>query len=323
MINDFDRFFLHLPPLDKENDFFSFWDNSFSMLKKIPIEPIINLNDVKGTDKFHVYDTYFNGSGKYKVKGELHIPVNTRKPKVIIYIHDYNSPVIPAENHLDEELAYFFIQLRGHEYIFNQTILNNNTKNNNNKNKEERKSPGFIIENILEKDDFYIKDIFLDVFRSIDFLRLVKEIDCGSMAIIGKGLGAAAAVFASGYSDRIRTIVLDTPSFCYLDLSQNISRSDATNEINSFLTDNRSKTKAVKSNLTYFDAINHSDKIKIPILVIVGLKDTLSPPECVFALFNHMQCEKTVEVYPEEDNSAGGNNQLKKSIEWIKQYINN
>ena len=81
MINDFDRFFLHLPPPDKENDFFTFWDNSFSQLKKIPIEPIINLNDVKSTDKFQIYDTYFNGSGKYKVKGELHIPVKTKKPK--------------------------------------------------------------------------------------------------------------------------------------------------------------------------------------------------------------------------------------------------
>ncbi|MFH0975475.1 MAG: acetylxylan esterase [Spirochaetota bacterium] len=315
MINDFDRFFLNLPPFDRESDFYSFWDKAFVDLKRIPIEPAIEKKTGQTSSKFDIYNTVFNGAGKYKVKGELYVPKNIDNPKIIILIHDYNQPFQPNEEIIDPELAFFFVQLRGHELLFSKD------QNNTSTSKEEKKLPGFLTENILELNNYYIKNIYLDAFRSVDFLRLLKKADCSGIGIIGKGLGAAAAVFAAGSSERIISLVLDTPSFCYLELSQNISKSDATNEINSFLSGNRSRKKEVKKHLSYFDAINHSDKINIPVLAAVGLKDTLSPPECVFALFNHFQCEKTMEVYPEDDYNAGGEEQFKKAVKWTKNIL--
>lgn len=314
MINDFDRFFLNLPPFDKEKDFRSFWEQAFAELKRIPIEPAVEKRNPQSSGKYEIFDTVFTGYGKYKVKGELYLPVNnSKKPKVIIFIHDYNDFLKPGEDTLEPDLAFFFIQLRGHESSFRNSVYNNN--------KEERKSPGFMIENIIEKNDYYVKSIYLDVFRSVDFLRLNDKLECGSIGLIGKGLGGAAAVFTAAYSNRIKSLVLNSPSFCYLELNQNISKSDATNEINSFLLNNKSKRKIIKKNLSYFDAINHSDKINIPVLVTVGLRDTFSPPECTFALFNHFICEKTVEVYPEDDHIAGGEDQLKKSMIWSKEIL--
>jgi cephalosporin-C deacetylase len=312
VINDFDRFFLNLPPFDKETDFNLFWDRSFVELKKIPIDPVINKKDEQISQNYKIYNSVFNGAGKYKVKGDLYLPLNLNKPKVIILIHDYNQLFEPNEDLIDSGLAYFFLQLRGHEFF------NEEKKSKENNNKEEKKLPGFLIDNILEANNYYIKNIYLDVFRSIDFLRLSNKVNCNGIGLIGKGLGSAAALFAAGFSNRIKSLVLDTPSFCYLELSQNISKSDATYEINSFISNNQSKKKVIKKNLSYFDAINFSDKINIPVLAAVGLKDTISPPECVFALFNHLQCEKTMEVYPEDDHFAGGEVQFKKAIKWTK-----
>ena len=147
------------------------------------------------------------------------------------------------------------------------------------------------------------------------------KLDCSSIGLIGKGFGAAAAIFTSAFSERVKAIVIDSPSFCYLPLSQNLSSSDATTEINDFISNHRSKGKQVKKNLTFFDSINFSDMIKCPVLTIVGLKDTLSPPECAFALFNHLLTEKTVEVYPDDGNSTGGNKQFIKSLDWIKKIL--
>ncbi len=315
MINDFDRFFLHLPPLEREKDFDAFWIKAFNELKKIPIDPIVEKSEEYSSGRFELHNTSFNGSGRYRVKSNLFIPLDFDKPKVIILIHDYNQPFEPSEETLDPELAFFFLQMRGHEFFFD------NLKNSNNNRKEERKSPGFMIDSILETRNYYVKNIYLDVYRAIDFLRLHDKIDGSRIGIIGKGLGASAAVFAAGFSDRIRSLVLDSPSFCYLELSQNISRSDATNEINSFLAGNQSKKKVIKKNLSYFDSINLSDRINIPTLAAVGLKDSFSSPECVFALFNHLKCEKTMEVYPEDDHNAGGKEQLKKSILWTKEIL--
>lgn len=309
--NSFDKYFLNLPPLNKEADFSPFWDLSIENLDKIPIEPVIEKAENKSSGTFDLYNITYKSSGKSNVKGKLFITRRIKKPKVIIIIPDYNQNYNLPNNLLDDSFAYFVMQLRGHEFI----------KTNNPK--EEQKTPGFMSENLLDKDQYYARSVYLDVYRITGMLRLLNMLDCSSIGIIGKGFGASAAAFAAAHSDRISCAVLDTPSFCYLELSQNISKSLAAMEINLFISNYKSKKKLIKTNLSYFDTINFSRDIKCPVLVTVGLKDSISPPECIFALFNHLHCEKTAEIYPEDGNAAGGDNQFKKSIIWLKEILLN
>jgi cephalosporin-C deacetylase len=302
--NDFDRFFLQLPPFDRENNFQKFWTDSINELKQIPIEPRYEKNKKKSNAQFEFFDVSFKGYMKSTVNGELYYPNGLTKSKVIILIHDYNKNLTYNKNYLMSGHAYFFLRLRGHELLDDIPP-------------EETKTPGYIVDNILDKDNYYVKGILLDALRVIDVVRLNRRIDCSKIGIIGKGLGAALAIFTAAFSDRVKAVVLDTPSFCHLPLYQNLSSSDATNEINSFIANHRNKKNQIKKNLTYFDAINFADMVKCDILTIVGFKDTTSPPECVFALFNHLLTDKTIEVYPDDGNSAGGDEQFKKSLKWI------
>ena len=83
----------------------------------------------------------------------------------------------------------------------------------------------------------------------------------------------------------------------------------------------KGKKKLVKTNLSYVDALNFSDRVKVPTLVTVGFKDAFSPPECIFGVFNRLLCDKTMEVFPEEGNTAGGEQQFQKSIKWLVDRI--
>jgi len=312
VFGNFDNYFLNLPPLDKKNDFDRFWENAILEIKKIPLEIGLKKNTKITYPGFITYDVTFKGVTKTKIAGELLIPKGKSKPKAIIHIHDYNNTHQYPRQIYNSSAAHFLITLRGHHEIISMQ-----------EGPEDHKSPGYMIENILDKDTYYMRAVFLDVYRSVDMLRLIPELNCSAIGIIGKGLGAAAAVFAGAYSERVAALVLDTPSFCYLSLSQNISTSDATNEINEFTATVKNKKKQIKDILTYFDALNLSDKIRCPVLATVGFKDTISPPECVFGLFNHLLCEKMIEVYPEEGNSAGGDAQFKKSVAWLVEQIRN
>lgn len=306
--SDFDKFFLNLPPFDRENDFDQFWKKSIADLKKIPMEPLFNLKSSRAHHGFIQYEVAYTSFLKYQIFGSLYIPEKAKKPSVIVHIHDYNrKPVIEAEI-LNQTAAHFFISIRGHENL-------------NSKDQAENKTPGFMIENIFDKDTYYIKAVYLDVYRAIDTLRLMPDIDCGQIGIYGKGIGAAAAVFAAANSDRISALVLDTPSFSYLPVLQNLSTSDASKEINEFIELHKIKKKQIKTNLTYFDCINFSDRIDIPVLASTGFKDTISPPQCVFALFNHLKCDKKIEIFPDEGNSAGGKKHFIKSINWLADQI--
>ncbi len=307
MAVSFDKYFLHLPPFDRAEDFFIFWEKALADFKKNPINPDFT-REKKPEDRFVSYRVTYSGFLKTGITGELLVPVKREKPKVIIDIHDYNRSTRFRRNTLDKRFAYLFLRLRGHDRIQSSK-------------ESEQKTPGFMIEHILDINTYYVKAAFLDVYRSIDVLRLNNELDCSSIGVIGKGFGAAAALFSAAFSNRIKALVLETPSFSYLPLGQNISTSDAASEINDFLNERKGKKKIIKDNLTYFDAINFSDRIQQPVLATVGLRDTISPPECVFALFNHLECEKTIEVYPEEGNEAGGTEQSKKTISWLVKKI--
>ncbi len=308
LVSDFDKYFLHLPRISQPDDFDSFWQNAINELKKTPIDVQYVHNKRKSTGKFSAYDMTYIGYNKMQLYATLYIPDKISRPHVVILFHDYDDLESYAHFPIDLPFAYCFVELRGHRNIIHYD-------------QEQNQYPGFMTEGILEKEDYYVKALYLDGLRTIDALRLHNNLDCSKIAIIGKGLGGAIAVFTASKSNRVLALVLDTPSFCYLDKAQNIAKSVIANEINTFIEQHRSKKSVIKKNLTFFDALQFVKEISCPVLTIVGFKDSLSPAECVFALFNHLQCDKTIEVYPEEGHNAGGIDQQKRMIEWIKTVL--
>ncbi len=311
-IKTFDKYFWNLPQLSREDDFDKFWEKSISDIKKVPIEPEIKDNHRKYTSKFKAYDIYYNGFLKARVKGVLYVPKKNEKSRVIIHLHDYNRyPDKSIAKVLSDKTAHLFLIMRGHDIIENRT-----------EEEEAQERPlGFIVENIIDMETYYARSVYLDVYRSIDFLRLVNFIDCSKIGIYGKGFGAAAGFFTAVYSQRIGAIVMDSPLFCNLPLSQNISLSDTSREINDIINVQKAKKHQIKKNLTYFDIINFSHNLTCPALFITGLQDEISPAECVMGLFNNIQGEKTIEVYPDSGNEAGGESQRIKAIHWLSDII--
>ncbi len=304
----FDSYFSTFPPLNRAEDFNEFWTDAQNALKSIPMEVSVSKKIQDGL--FRKAELYFHSFMRTKVHGTLMIPQDVRKPAPVIVIHDYNSRKTPDTKELDPSLAWFFLTMRGHDLADSQeTDL------------QDEQSPGYLIENILDRGTYYLRAVYLDVLRSVDALRLVSGLNCSRIGIIGKGLGAAAGICAASLSDRVAALVLETPSFCYLDQSQNQSIGDAAREINNYISSDKHSRKKIKQNLSYFDAMNFADMVQCPVMATAGFKDQISTPESVFALFNHFRCEKVMEVYPEEGNTAGGIKQFRKETKWIKSLI--
>ena len=311
-IKVFDKYFWNLPRLNKELDFDKFWEKSISDIKKIPIEPDIKDNHKKNTSKFEAFNISYNGFLKTKVKGTLFIPKKNNKSRIIIHLHDYNRyPDKGIIKNLSDKTSHLFLILRGHDIIEHRTEEET----------ELNKPLGFIVENIIDLETYYARSVYLDVYRAIDFLRLINKIDCNKIGIYGKGFGAAAGFFTAACSDRVGGIVVDSPLFCNLPLSQNTSQSSVAREINDIINVQKTKKNLIKKNLTYFDLINFSHNITCPAMFITGLSDTISPPECVMGLFNNIQNEKTIEIFPDAGNETGGETQAIKAANWLVDKI--
>lgn len=308
-IRSFDHYFMNLPKTDAEPDFDRFWEKSIAEIRKIPIEPEVHENTKKTTAKFKAFDISYNGFLKARIKGILYAPKKKSKVRVIIHLHDYNSFIDKSiVRHLDESVAHLFLIIRGHEIVENRSP-------------EEERPLGYMIENIIDLDTYYARSVYLDVYRSIDFLRLISFVDCNKVGISGKGFGAAAGFFTAVSSNRVGAIVMDSPLFCNLTLSQNMSQSDAAREINDIINVQKGKKHQIKKNLSYFDINNFAERLTCPAMFVSGLNDTIAPPECVFGIFNRLQCSKVIEVYPDDGNEAGGEKQKVKAMDWLAKIL--
>jgi cephalosporin-C deacetylase len=59
--------------------------------------------------------------------------------------------------------------------------------------------------------------------------------------------------------------------------------------------------------LSYFDGMNIAPRISYPVLLSVGLLDTVCPPSTAFAVYNHLlSVEKQIAVYPYNGHEGGG-----------------
>ncbi|MBN1499542.1 MAG: acetylxylan esterase [Spirochaetes bacterium] len=309
----FDKYINYFPPLTKEPDFDHFWSIMTNEVKKVSMQGEYVLNKKRSNSRFNIYDVTFRSYMKTIIHADLYIPVNAKnkiKPKPVIICHDYNSINQYKGYGVLENYAYLYIKMRGHHSIIEPLPNTPEAK--------EKTTPGFMTEQIYEPKNYYLTGVFLDLYRSIDFLRLVKEIDCSEIAIIAKGISASAALFTQCYNKRVTKLVLDSPLFVDLETSQNLSKSDSSSEINSFISTLKRDKIKIKKNLSYFDGLNFTQKVDSDILMSIGLRDDISPAKCALSLFHYLNCDKTVEVYPEDNNECGGMEQFQKSLKWIK-----
>ncbi len=161
--------------------------------------------------------------------------------------------------------------------------------------------------------EYYYRQVYLDSVQIIESLARRPEVDSTKIGLFGNSQGAALAISSSAlitkFSDRVGGIT---------------ARIAAINGGSPFLTDMQKsytehtdgpwtefdwyfrmhdplheKEDEIFTYLSYFDAMNFAPWIKCPILLAVGLKDTVCPPPTSFALYNHLQCKKEIKVYPD------------------------
>lgn len=311
---DFDKYFFNFPKIEREHDFDFFWSNAFTDLKKVAIQPSCDKGGSVQKNAFTKYSIGFRSYAKTIINGQLFVPEKKSFPRPVIVLHDYAEKEYFKGLTLDSSFAWLFVELRGHSIV---KSIDPDLKRN-----IEELTPGYLKENILEPENYYLKALYLDALRAVDFLRLFKDnsLDCAHIAIMGKGLGAAAAVFAAANSDRISALVIDSLSFCNIPVSLNISEGVIPEEINAAASDIRSKKRIVRRNLHYFDALNFADRIKCPLLSITGIKNRTAPAECIFGFFNIVSSNKMFEIYPDDGYHAGGEQQFKKTAAWLRRH---
>lgn len=157
---------------------------------------------------------------------------------------------------------------------------------------------GWITEGILDRDRCYYKALAFDNLRAVRWAFNQPDIDAERIGVTGGSQGGGSALLAAAFSPKLRLVAADIPNLCHMDYGVLHSTGSLT-EIAEFCRRFSEHTETVLRNISYFDLLNLADRITIPALLSVGLKDTVCMPETIFPVYHAIASkEKNLEIYP-------------------------
>jgi cephalosporin-C deacetylase len=166
----------------------------------------------------------------------------------------------------------------------------------------------------------YYYCVVADCLRAIELARQAPEIDSARIALEGGSQGGGAGLQVAGLDDTVALCMVDVPSWCWWE-QRVFTRAGGGGQIANLLLRRPEMIGQVLTTLSYFDNINHVEKITCPVLVSYGLKDPVCPPECVHAACNKITAPLEMVPYPFGEHGGGGAWHFEKKLNFLKKHF--
>jgi cephalosporin-C deacetylase len=179
---------------------------------------------------------------------------------------------------------------------------------------------GWITENLLDLERCYYKAVSVDILRAMAWLTRQPEIDIARIGAIGVSQGGGLALLLTALHEDISLVVADIPNMCHMDYGV-FHSTGSLSEVAEFCRKFPDQLDHVLETLSYFDLLNLSDHLRVPMLVSVGLKDTVCLPEQIFPLYNSAaSTDKKLEIYPFTGHAVEAAQQ-RKAIDFVCEHF--
>ncbi|MEK3916364.1 acetylxylan esterase [Paenibacillus sp. FSL H7-0331] len=294
------------PPLTARDDLQSFWQTTLDTFKAKPLK---GQREQRPSPQPYI-DTYrvtYEGFDDTSIHGWYLIPKFARQdhqaklPCVVIYQGYSGGSGYPEaySQWLLMGIAVFAVDVRGQ-----------GGETGNQLPQSFGMTKGWITQGILDKDTSYYKAITIDSLKAVDWVSEQPEIDSTRIAITGGSQGGGLVLITAALSDKPAAAIANIPNMCHMDHGLLHSTGSLT-EAAAFIAQFPDKLNQVLETLSYFDMLNMAHQIKIPIMISVGLKDTVCLPETIFPVYNRIRSEKHLHTYPfTGHNVVAGHNRL-------------
>ena len=177
--------------------------------------------------------------------------------------------------------------------------------------------PGFMTRGVLEPATYYYRRVMTDAARAIDTVRERPEVDPARIAVTGGSQGGGLSLAAAALVPEVAVCMADVPFLCHYRRATEITASHPYEEISRYLAIHRDHEEQVFRTLSYFDGVNFAPRIRARTLVSVGLMDEICPPSTVMAMYNHLECEKSLRVYRYNHHEGGGNYHVQEKLKFL------
>ncbi len=153
---------------------------------------------------------------------------------------------------------------------------------------------GYLTNGLDDRDNYYMKHVYVACVRAIDYLTSLSEWDGKNVFVQGGSQGGALALITAGLDPRVTACVANHPALSdmagYLD--NRAGGYPHFNRLKSMLTPEKVRTMA------YFDVVNFARRITCPVYLTWGFNDNTCPPTTSYIVWNTLTSPKESLITP-------------------------
>ncbi|WP_367209152.1 acetylxylan esterase [Sphingobacterium sp. R2] len=274
-------------PNDEAADFDTFWKTNKAQLANVQPDYQLMLIPEQSKLDYEMYHVSMRSLDNELIMGYYAKPKKAGKHPVIVEYMGYGSkPYFPNQSW--DGFAYFVLSIRG------QAL---NEKSNH--------FGTWFTYGIDNKNTYYYRGAFMDVLRALDFVSSRDEIDGERIAVRGSSQGGALSVVAASLDTRVKALAIGIPFLSdFQDYFQIAPWPKS--DVDHYRTQHPEVSwKKVYQTLSYFDIKNLASRIRVPLVMGIGVQDNVCPPHINFAAYNQVKSEKSWMAFPQHGHSTG------------------
>jgi cephalosporin-C deacetylase len=166
--------------------------------------------------------------------------------------------------------------------------------------------PGLLVHNIVDPNTYSYRGFYVDAVRAVETVLTRSEVDPDRVGVHGSSQGGALTITTAALlGDVVTCGAAGAPYLCGFMDAARLTHSYPYEEINEYLRVHPEHERLVATSVGYFDGINFAPKIRVPMMVYLGMEDDVCPPETGFAVYDAMDCPKELHTYDRCGHDAG------------------
>lgn len=291
---------LYMPPLTMEKEKAEcFWRPRLKEAWEKPLHDRRERVDESLFPGTAVYRIQYEGYDDTPVRGWYMAPsqAETKKVPCVVIYPGYTGGAGYPEQHLQWLMmgyAVLAVDVRGQGGATGNRLISSHGQ-----------SKGWTTQNLLEQpESSYYMAMFIDSLKALQAASRQPEVDAARLLPSGgsQGGGLALAVaalcgLACFQEIGLAAVLADIPNLCHIDHAI-FSSTGSLTEAGLLASREPDQLSRLLENLACFDNMNLACRITAPVLASVGWRDTVCPPETVYAAFNRIHAPKEIRDYP-------------------------
>lgn len=297
-----------IPTIGYPEDFLSFWEETISSAREIPLDTQLTLIEDKCTDTYNVYQaSYLNNEYKNRSYGILTIPVKNGKFPAIIRFP--GAGVHPSDGNLtiaDKDVITLDLYIHPFPMLWENSFYDNL-----------RDSPyiDYKFWGSYNRDAYYFKRVISGCVKAVDVIFSLPQFDGENLASWGSSQGGALSIITTSLDKRIKMLVALCPAMCdytgYL-----YGRAGGWPHFFDRENIEKYNTNNVLTTLPYYDVVNFARNITVPGFYSWGFNDETTPPTSFYSAYNVIKAPKQVFIIPEGQHKIYPE-QREKTNQWL------